>query len=65
MGEEVRGLRSLNRWLQKTHRDVKYRTGNGAARERLHMTHGREQCWGDCIGGMLGGGEQRRKSWDN
>ena len=25
MGEEVRGLRSTNRQLQNTHRDVKYR----------------------------------------
>ena len=27
MGEEVRGLRSTNRWLQNSHEDEKYSTG--------------------------------------
>ena len=43
MGEEVRGLRSPNRKLQKSRGDVKYSTGNGVAEELTHMTHGRKQ----------------------
>ena len=43
MGEEVRGLRSTNWYLQNSHGDVKYSTGNGAVKERIHMTHGQEQ----------------------
>ena len=39
MGEEVRGLRSTNGWLQNSHGDVKYTIGNGVARELIHMTH--------------------------
>ena len=42
IGKEVRGLRRTNRWLQKSHRDVKYSTGNGVAKNLL-MTHGHEQ----------------------
>ena len=43
MGEEVRGVRSTNRWLQNSHGNVKYSIGNGAAKELIHMTHGHEQ----------------------
>ena len=43
MGEEVRGLRSTNRQSQNSHGDVKYSTGNGAAKEHICMTHGHEQ----------------------
>ena len=38
MGEEVRGLRSTNRWLQNSPGDVKYSTGNGEAEELIHKT---------------------------
>ena len=57
MGEEVRGLRSTSKHLQNIHGDVKYNTGNGVAKELIHMTHGQEQC-GDCLRewGALGGG---------
>ena len=43
MGEEVRGLRSTNRWLQNSHVEVKYRIGDGVAKELTHTTHGHEQ----------------------
>ena len=43
MGEEVRGLRSANRWLQNSHRDVKYSIRNGAAKELICMTYEYEQ----------------------
>ena len=48
-GEEVRGLRSTNRWLQNSHGDVKYSVGNGVAEELICMTHGHEQWCGDCL----------------
>ena len=48
MNEEVRGLRSTNRWLQNSHGDVQYSIGNGVAKELTHMAHGHEQWWGDC-----------------
>ena len=40
-----------------------YNTGNGVAKELIHMTHGHEQWWGDCLRewGTLGVGEQRGK----
>ena len=61
MGEEVRGLTSTNRWLQNSHGDVKHSIRNGVAKELIHMTHGHEQWWGDCLRecGVLGGEEQR------
>ena len=61
MGEEVRGLRSTNRKFQDSHRDVKYSTGNGVAKELICMTHGHEQWCGDGLRewGVLGGGGQR------
>ena len=64
MGEEVRGLRSANRWLQNSHGDVKYSIGNGVAKEPMHMTHGHEQWCGDCLRelGVLSGGGQGEKS---
>ena len=49
MGEEVRGLRSISRWVQNSHGDVKYSIGNGLAKELTRMTHGHEQWWGDCL----------------
>ena len=42
MGEEVRVLRSINRYLQK----IKYSIENEVAKEPIHMTHGHEQWWG-------------------
>ena len=67
MSEEMRGLRSTNRWLQNNHGDVKYSIGNGVAKELICMTHGHEQRCGDCLRewGLLGGGRQKGKSWDN
>ena len=38
MGEEVRGLRSTNRQSQNSRGDVKYSTGNGAAKELICMS---------------------------
>ena len=43
VGKEVRGLRSTNRWLQNSHVEVKYRIGDGVAKELTHTTHGHEQ----------------------
>ena len=34
-GEEVRGLRSTNRWLQNSHGDVKDSMGNRAAEDLM------------------------------
>ena len=67
MDEEVRGLRSTNRWLQKSRGDVRYSIGNGAAKELTRMTHGHEPWCGDCLKewGLLSGGEQRGKNQDN
>ena len=64
MGEEVRGLRSPNRKLQKSRGDVKYSTGNGVAKETIHMICGQELWCGDCLSewGVLGEGEQRGKN---
>ena len=60
---ESRALRSTNRWLQNSHGDVKYNIGNEVATELIHMTHGHEQWWGDCLREwkVLGGGVQRGK----
>ena len=49
LGEEVRGLRSTNRWLQNSQGDVKYSIGNEVANELICMTHGHEQWHGDCL----------------
>ena len=67
MGEQVRGLRNTNRWLQSSHGDIEYNVGNGVAKELPHMTDGHEQWCGDCLRewGMLGGGGQRGKNQDN
>ena len=37
---------------------IKYSIGNGVARELIHMTHGHEQWWEDCLRelGLLGEG---------
>ena len=58
MGKEVRGLRNTNSWLQYSHGDIKYSIGNGVAKELIHMTHGHEQWWGNCLRewGLLSGG---------
>ena len=63
MGEEVRGLRSTNRLFQNSHGDVKYSIGNEVAKELIHMTHGHEQWYEDCLRewAVLGGREQRGK----
>ena len=37
--EEVRGVRSINRWLQNSPRDIKHSIGNGEAKELICMTH--------------------------
>ena len=41
--------------------------GNGVAKEVVHMTHGHERWWGDCLREcrVLGGGEHGRKNQDN
>ena len=36
MGEDVRGLRSINWYSQNSHGDVKYHIGNGVAKEPMH-----------------------------
>ena len=54
-GEEVRGVRSTNRWSQNSHGDVKYSTGNAVAKELIRMTTGHEQWWGDCLRQWEGG----------
>ena len=64
-GEEVRGLRSTNRYfLQNSHGDIKYNIGNGVAKEFICMTHGYEQCCGDCLRGwgVLGEGGKGGKT---
>ena len=63
MGEEVRGLRSTNRWLQNSHGDVKYSIGKGVAKELICMTCVLEQWWGDCLRewGLLDGGGKGEK----
>ena len=38
MGEEVRGLRSTNRELQNSHRNVNYSRGNRLAKEFIGKT---------------------------
>ena len=38
MGKEVRGLRSTNRQVLNSHRDVNYSIGNGVAKELTHVT---------------------------
>lgn len=60
MGEEVSKL-STNRLLQNSHGDIKYSTGNGIAKELIHMTSGHEPCCGDCLREwrVLGGGGLR------
>ena len=47
MCEEVRGLRSTNKQLQNSHVDVKYSTGNEAAKELTCVTQGHEKWCGD------------------
>ena len=66
-GSRGEGIRSTNKCLQNSHMDVKYSTGNGEAKELIHMTPGQEQWCGDCLRewGVLGGGAQRWKNWDN
>ena len=46
MGEDVRGLRSINGELQKSPGDIKYSIGSGVGKELIHMPHGHEQWWG-------------------
>ena len=55
MGEEVKGLRNTNSQLQYSHEDVKYRIGNGVAKELKCMTCGHEQWCGDCLRECVGG----------
>ena len=63
MGEEVRGIRSTNRYLQNSHGDVKYSIGNGVAKDCTHMTHGHELR--GRIAGWKRGTGQSGKNWDN
>ena len=46
-GEEVRGVRSTNRYLQNSQGDIWYSVGKGAAKELIGMTHGYEQWCAD------------------
>ena len=61
--EEWVKRRSTNTQLQKSHGNVKYSLGNGVAKELIHMTHGHEQWWEDCLRewGVPGGRKQRGK----
>ena len=65
MGEEVRGLRSTE--LQNSNGDINHSIGNGVAKELIHITHGHEQGWGDCLREWKGTGwwGPREKNWDN
>ena len=67
MGEEVRGLKSINYKLQNSHGGVKYSIGNGEAKEHIGMTQGREQCCGDGLRDLevLAGEAQKGKYQDN
>ena len=38
-GEEMRALRGTNRQLNNSQEDVRYRIGNGVAKELICMTH--------------------------
>ena len=49
MVEEVKRLRSTNRYLQNSHGAVKYSIGNGEGKEPICMTHGHAQWCGDCL----------------
>ena len=65
VGQEVRGLRSTNRYLPNSHVDVKYSIGNGVAEELTTMTRAHEQWCRHCLRewGVLGGeGEREEKS---
>ena len=42
MDEEVRGLRSTNKYFKQSSGNVKYSIGNGVAKELIPMTHGYE-----------------------
>ena len=53
MSEEVRGLRSTNRYLQNSHGGIKYSIGNGAAKELICMTHGHEGAKEKKLGQLL------------
>ena len=46
MGQEVRGVRSTDRQLQKSPGDAKCSIGNGVAKELTHMTRGQEHWLG-------------------
>ena len=65
MSEEVSKL-STNWLLQNIHGDVSYSIGNGVVKGLIHMTHGLEEWYGDCLRelGVLGGGWQRGKNSD-
>ena len=67
MGEEVRGLRSTNRELQKSHGNVMYSIRYGVAKELICMTQGHEKWCRGCQreSAELGGGRQRGIYWDN
>ena len=67
MDEDMRGLKSTNRWLQNSHGDVKYSIGNGVNKVRICMTHGHEQWCGDYLRewGVLGGVGQEGENWYN
>ena len=47
--------------------DVKYRIGNGVAKELIRKTHGHEQWCGDCLRewGVLGGGWAKGENQGN
>ena len=63
----MKGLRSTNRQLQNSPRNIKYSIRKGVAKELIHMTHGHEQGWGDCLKEwrVLGRKDQRGKRQDN
>ena len=63
----MKGLRSTNWESQNSHGMLRASVGNGEAKELICMTHGHEQRWGNHWTelGVLGGGGQSGKNWDN
>ena len=65
MGRKVKELRSTSWLLQNSHGGVKEWSSQ---KVYICMTHGQGQlCEEDCLRewGVLGGGEQKGKNWDN
>ena len=61
------GVKKHKRQEQNRQGEVKNSMGKGETRELTHRTHGHELRWGVLHKGLgiLGGGGQRGKNWDN